>query len=76
MEQNDDSRVLKSWIAEDNIRWKFEEKEEIGYQTGREDGIIEMIEKLLNQNVDYTIISTASGKTIEEIQEIEKNNNN
>lgn len=31
-----------------------------------------MIKSLLNQKVDYNIISNASGKTIEEIKEIEK----
>ena len=31
-----------------------------------------MIKNLLNQNVDYTIISNASGKTIEEIKKIEE----
>ena len=76
---NDDSRVLKSWIAEDNIRWKFEEKEEIGYQTGKEDGketaTIEMIKNMLNEKIDYNTISKITGKTIEEIQEIEKNMN-
>lgn len=73
---NDNEHILKSWIAEDNLRWKFEEKEEIGYQRGHEEGLetktIEMIKNLLNQEVDYSIISNASGKSIEEIKEIEE----
>ena len=78
---NDDTHILKSWIVEDNLRWKFEEQEYNGYQKGKLEGIeqgaesktIEMIKNLLFQDIDYNIISSASGKTIEEIKEIEKN---
>ena len=74
---NDDTHILKSWIVEDNLRWKFEEQEYNGYQKGKLEGIesnkIEMIKNLLLQDIDYNIISSASGKTIEEIKEIEKN---
>ena len=47
-----------------------------GINEGKESATIEMIKRLLNQKVDYTIISRASEKTIEEIKEIEKNMNN
>ena len=94
---NDDTHILKSWIVEDNLRWKFEEQEYNGYQKGKLEGIeqgkiegieqgklegieqgaesktIEMIKNLLFQDIDYNIISSASGKTIEEIKEIENN---
>ena len=48
---------------------------EEGIAEGRETSKIEMIKNLLLQNVNYDIISNASGKTIEEIKEIEKNMN-
>ena len=82
---NDDTHILKSWIVEDNLRWKFEEQEYNGYQKGKLEGIeqgklegiesnkIEMIKNLLLQDINYNIISSASGKTIEEIKEIENN---
>ena len=51
-----------------------------GLAKGRAEGIesktIEMIRNLLLQNVDYNIISNASGKRVEEIKEIEKNMKN
>ena len=48
---------------------------EEGIAEGRETSKIEMIKNLLLQNVNYDIISNASGKTIEEIKEIEMNMN-
>ena len=60
-------------LVQDNIR---EEAIEEGRAEGRAEGIesktIEMIKNLLLQSVDYNIISNASGKTIEEIKEIEE----
>ena len=74
---NDDTHILKSWIVEDNLRWKFEEQEYNGYQKGKLEGIesnkIEMIKNMLEENTDYSYISKISGKTVEEIKEIEKN---
>ena len=47
-----------------------------GLKEGRAEGIeankLEMIKNLLLQNVDYNIISNASGKRVEEIKEIEE----
>ena len=48
---------------------------EEGIAEGRETSKIEMIKNLLLQNVNYDIISNASGKTIKEIKEIEMNMN-
>ena len=73
---NDDEKVIKEWMIEENSKWYFEELKEDGFQEGMEKGIetttTNMIKNLLKQNVDYNIISNASGKTIEEIKEIEE----
>lgn len=60
-------------LVQDNIR---EEAIEEGRAEGIESKTIEMIKNLLLQNVDYNIISNASGKRVEEIKEIEKNMKN
>ena len=71
-------------LVQDNIR---EEAIEEGLEKGREEGLtigraegfelktIEMIQNMLKENTDYEYISKVSGKTIEEIKEIEKNIN-
>ena len=43
-----------------------------GIAEGIEANKLEMIKNLLLQNVDYNIISNASGKRVEEIKEIEE----
>ena len=83
---NDDTHILKSWIVEDNLRWKFEEQEyNGGIEQGKLEGIeqgklegiesnkIEMIKNMLEENYEYESISKISGKTVEEIKEIENN---
>ena len=51
----------------------IEEGHKEGYDKGRQEGIEQVIKSLLNNNVDYKIIAESSGKTIEEIKDIEKN---
>ena len=55
----------------------LEEGRKEGRKEGREEGVeinkIEMIKNMLNKNTDYEYISEISGKTLEEIKEIEKN---
>ena len=73
---NDDEKVMKQWMIEDNSRWYFEEIKEDGFQEGMEKGIetttTNMIKNMLNKNTDYEYISEITGKTIEEIKEIEE----
>ena len=54
----------------------LEEGREEGYDDGFQDGIeqnkLDIIKRMLKNNVDYEIISKSLEKTIEEIKEIEK----
>ena len=72
-------------LVQDNIREEaIEEGRAEGLEKGREEGLtigraegfelktIEMIQNMLNKKIDYNTISEISGKTIEEIKEIEK----
>lgn len=75
-EVNESDRVLKDWIIEDNSRWCKEELEYNSYTDGFEEGTqskaIEMIKNMLKEKYNYEAISKVSGKTVEEIKEIEK----
>lgn len=68
--------ILHEWEKEKMDKMVQENLENLALERGKEEGIqsnkIEMIKNLLVQNVDYDIISNASGKTIEEIKEIER----
>ena len=59
-------------LVQDNIR---EEAIEEGRAEGVESSKIEMIKNMLEENTDYSYISKISGKTVEEIKEIENNMN-
>ena len=69
-EKEEARKRLEEGIAEGRAEGRAE-----GIAEGRETSKIEMIKNLLLQNVNYDIISNASGKTIEEIKEIEMNMN-
>ena len=68
----DDVFILHEWEKEKMDKMVQENLENLALERGIESNRIEMIKSLLNQKVDYNIISNASGKTIEEIKEIEK----
>ena len=68
---NNDDKVIKDWMIEDNSRWYVEELQDDSYLEGVESNKIEMIQNMLSKNTDYNYISEVSGKTIEEIKEIE-----
>ena len=72
-------------LVQDNIREEaLEEGQAIGLEKGLEEGLAEgkesttkeMIKNMLKENTDYEYISKISGKTIEEIKEIEESMNN
>ena len=77
---NRDEDLVAAWRSERNEKWKREgfenglKKErqkalEEGIATGKE----EIIKSMLNKKYDYNSISDITGKTIEEIKEIESN---
>ena len=86
-ELNDDEKVVKDWVWEENARIRYNNDiaaaEEQGLEQGIEQGIEKGIEQgiesnkreiivsMLNKKMDYNTISEITGKTIEEIKEIE-----
>ena len=84
MEANN-REILKAWNEERNQIWKEEmtlknsykrgidEGKEEGLQEGIEYNMVSMIKNMLKKKADYNFISEVSGKSIEEIKEIERN---
>ena len=87
-ELNDDEKVVKASTWELNARLRYESDlayaKEQGIEQGIEKGIEQGVEKgsenkvkeviisMLKEKVDYNLITKVTGKTIEEIKEIEK----
>ncbi len=78
-ELNEDEKVVKDWMWEENDKLRYyndlEASKEQGIQQGIEDKSKEVVINMLNKNMDYETISEISGKTIEEIKEIENDIN-
>ena len=82
-ELNEDEKVVKDWMWEENDKLRYyndlKASEEQGIEKGIEQGIEdkskEVVINMLNKNMDYETISEISGKTIEEIKEIENDIN-
>ena len=79
----DNTKILQEWMVEENARLKHEGQmayaREEGLKQGTDQGAekkeLELIKKMLSKNTDYEFISDITGKTIEEIKEIEFSNN-
>ena len=77
---NDNDTIVQNWIFEENARLKYEGDMETsfndGIELGKEEGIesskLEMIKNMLKENYEYESISKISGKTIDEIKEVEE----
>ena len=75
-----DGFILHEWekekmdkMVQDNLIELAEKRgQEQGIEQGTKTKTIEIIKNLLKQNIDYIVISNASGKTIDEIKEIEE----
>lgn len=78
-ELNEDEKVVKDWMWEENDKLRYyndlETSKEQGIEQGIEDKSKEVVINMLNKNMDYETISEISGKTIEEIKEIENDIN-
>ena len=74
MEANN-REILKAWNEERNQIWKEEMTLKNSYKRGIDEGINEeklsMIKNMLEEKIGYETISKVSGKSIEEIKEIE-----
>ena len=81
IEMNEDNFILHEWqkekfdklIAENMKEDATKEGLEQGLEKGREENKIEMIKAMLKKGITYQDISDISGKSIEEIKEIDKN---
>ena len=75
-EKSHDKNVLEAIKLEDNIEYRFKAVEEDAYERGTKEGIeqtkIEMIKNMLSKGIAYDKISDISGKSIEEIKELDK----
>ena len=86
-EVNSDDRILQDWMIEENARMAYEGEMSTARRDGRIEGMIEGIKEgkkkgidkktneviinMLKKDIDYYTISDVTGKTIEEIKEIE-----
>ena len=74
---NRDEELVAAWRRERNERWKRESIEngirEASEEKGKEEEKISIIKSMLNEKLDYDFISKITGKTTEEVKEIENN---
>ena len=69
----EENNAEKRRIHKEGIKQGKKEGIQEGLQKGAEESKKEVIINMLRKKLDYTIISEVTGKTIEEIKEIEKN---
>ncbi len=70
---NSDEEIVAAYRNERNERWKRESIENGLREEGKEENTISIIKSMLSEKIDYNTISKITGKTIEEIKEIENN---
>lgn len=66
-----DKEILEAVKFEDSIDYRFNLVEEEALERGKEEEKLEMIKSMLKKNINYQDISYITGKSIEEIKEIE-----
>ena len=76
-EVNDDEQVLKEWMVLEKAKMVYDSdiayaKKE-GLDLGLEVNKLEVIKNMLKENTDYNFISKVTGKSVEEIKDIESN---
>ena len=69
----EENNAEKRRIHKEGIKQGKKEGIQEGLQKGAEEKSLEVIINMLNENMDYDVISKITGKTIEEIKEIENN---
>ena len=80
-ETKNNKRIIQEWMVEENNRLREanilntarEEGIEQGIEQGIESKTLEVIKNMLDEKIDYNIISKVTGKTTLEIKEIERN---
>ena len=71
-EKAKDKDVLESIKFEDSIDYRFDLVSEDAFERGIEQNKIDVIKSMLSKKMSYKDISEITGKTIEEVKEIEK----
>ena len=76
---NNDKEIVKAWMLEENARLKYKGEMAYAREEGLEQGIeqkeVEVIKNMLEESVDYNLISKITGKSIDEIKLIEEDLN-
>ena len=70
-EVNNDKEIITEWMREENARLKHAGEMRYAKDEGIEEKEIELIKNMLLNKLNYEVISNVSGKTIDEIKEIE-----
>ena len=70
-ELNDDEKVVKDWVWEENTRIRYNNDIVAAEEQGIESNKREIIVSMLKEQASYEFIEKVTGKTIEEIKEIE-----
>ena len=71
-EKSKDKDVLEAIKFEDSIDYRFKAVEEDAYERGIEQGKLNIIKALFKRKMSYVDISNITGKSIEEIKDLEK----
>lgn len=72
VEINNDEEMIKLLSDEDEERLYINTMKEIGKEEGVKEKTIEMVKKMLKENIDISTISRVSGLSEKEIKEIAK----
>ena len=72
-EVNDNEQVLKEWMVLEKAKMVYNSDIAYAGEEGAEIKELEVIKNMLNKITDYEYISEITGKTVEEIKEIESN---
>ena len=72
VEINNDEEMIKLLSDEDEERLYINTMKEIGKEEGVKEKTVEMVKKMLKENIDISTISRVSGLSEKEIKEIAK----
>lgn len=72
VEINNDEEMIKLLSDEDEERLYINTMKEIGREEGVKEKTVEMVKKMLKENIDISTISRVSGLSEKEIKEIAK----
>ena len=79
-EASQDKLILSEWeadkmaalVKEENLELAKKDGFDNGFNNGFDDGILKTIKSMLKENLEYSLISKITNKSIEEIKKIEQ----